>query len=388
MSEPQAFQRIPLNIVFKDDSAFKESYGGSVGLIALTAHHLKPAQPSDTILVTMHPIGGTATLPVMRWFAEAGIHVLACDSRYRGADYALIMEKVVADLGAAVRYARERLGYKRVVLLGWSGGGSLSAFYQAQAENPTITETPAGDPVDLKAAKLLPADGVVFVAAHVSRHEILTDALDASIRDEANPDDRIAEWDLYGESVRPPYSAEFLERFRGEQRARNRRITTWVKAKLKALKDAGRDNEEFAFVTHGTMADPRWLDPAVDPNARPPNWCYMGDPKVVNMSPIGFARYSSLRSWLSQWSIDDARGDGPGSIAKTSVPVLVINNGADDACAPSHAQRLFEAVPHADKAFVEIEGANHYYQGQPELGGRAVGEVAQWLTAHGFHQRP
>jgi pimeloyl-ACP methyl ester carboxylesterase len=161
-----------------------------------------------------------------------------------------------------------------------------------------------------------------------------------------------------------------------------------VKAKLKALKDAGRDNEEFAFVTHGTMADPRWLDPAVDPNARPPNWCYMGDPKVVNMSPIGFARYSSLRSWLSQWSIDDARGDGPGSIAKTSVPVLVINNGADDACAPSHAQRLFEAVPHADKAFVEIEGANHYYQGQPELGGRAVGEVAQWLTAHGFHQRP
>jgi alpha-beta hydrolase superfamily lysophospholipase len=388
MSEPQAFQRIPLNIVFKDDSAFKENYGGSVGLIALTAQHLKPERPSDTILVTMHPIGGTATLPVMRWFAEAGIHLLACDSRYRGADYALIMEKVVTDLGAAVRYARERLGYKRVVLLGWSGGGSLSAFYQAQAENPTITQTPAGDPVDLAAAKLIPADAVVFVAAHVSRHSILTDALDASILDEANPDNRTVDLDLYGALQRPPYTTEFLKRYRSEQQARNRRITAWVHSKLQALREAGRAHEEFAFVTHGTMADPRWLDPSVDPNGRPANWCYMGDPRIVNMSPIGFARYSSLRSWLSQWSLDDAQDDGPASIAKTSVPVLVINNGADDACAPSHAQRLFDAVTHDDKAFVEIDGANHYYQGQPELGARAVSEVANWLASHGLHLAP
>ena len=82
----------------------------------------------------MHPIGGTAGLGIMKQFAEAGIHVIAADSRYRGADYALIMEKVAIDLGAVVRYAREKLGYKNVVLLGWSGGGSLSAFYQGQAE--------------------------------------------------------------------------------------------------------------------------------------------------------------------------------------------------------------------------------------------------------------
>ena len=56
---------------------------------------------------------------------------------------------MVLDLGAYVRHAKEKLGYQNVVLLGWSGGGSLSLFYQAEAENPTITETPAGDPVDL-----------------------------------------------------------------------------------------------------------------------------------------------------------------------------------------------------------------------------------------------
>ena len=384
MPEPHAFERRPVTIAFKDDSAFKETYGGSVGRIALQGQLLKPQRPSDTVLVTMHPIGGTSSLPIMKWFAEAGVHVLAADSRYRGADYALIMEKVVADLGAVVRYAKGKLGYERVVLLGWSGGGSLSAFYQAQAERSTITETPAGDPADLTAAGLIPADAIALIAAHVSRHELLTDALDASILDEADPDHRSAELDLYGDAVRPPYSQDFLVRYRAVQRDRNLRITASVKDRLQRLKAAGRDNEEFAFVTHGTMADPRWTDPSVDPNERRPNWCYMGDPKVVNMSPIGFARYSSLRSWLSQWSVEDARGDGPGNLAMTSVPTLVVNNGADDACAPSHAKRLFDAVPHADKAFVEIAGANHYFQGQAELAGQAINAVTGWMQAHGL----
>ena len=28
------------------------------------------------------------------------------------------------------------------------------------------------------------------------------------------------------------------------------------------------------------------------------------------MSPVGLARFCSLRSWLSQWSYDDANGGG------------------------------------------------------------------------------
>ena len=55
------------------------------------------------------------------------------------------------------------------------------------------------------------------------------------------------------------------------------------------------------------MADPKWLDPSIDPNGRKPNWCFLGEPEVVNNSPIGLARYCSLRSWLSQWSYDHAR---------------------------------------------------------------------------------
>lgn len=384
MSARPAVTRTPVTIVSRDPSAFKDTYGGAVGLVATGATLIRPETPSDTVLVTMHPIGGTGGLPVMRLFAEAGVHVLAADSRYRGVDNALIMEKVALDLGAAVRHAREKLGYANVILLGWSGGGALSAFYQAEAEQPSITHTPAGDPLSLADARLIPADGVILMAAHVSRHGTLTEWLDASILDEQDPDRRDPALDLYGEAVRPPYDAAFLDRYRAAQEARNRRITAWVKDRLETLRRRGRPNDEFGFVVHGTMADPRWLDPAVDPNDRAPGGCYLGDPQVVNMSPIGLARFSTLRSWLSQWSLDDARADGPRCLSRVKSPVLVINNSADDACTPSHARRLYEAVAHGDRRFHEVASATHYYQDQPELGAQAVGLVKAWLEDHGF----
>jgi pimeloyl-ACP methyl ester carboxylesterase len=43
------------------------------------------------------------------------------------------MEKVAIDMAAWVKDARAR-GYEKVILVGWSGGGSLSLFYQAEAE--------------------------------------------------------------------------------------------------------------------------------------------------------------------------------------------------------------------------------------------------------------
>ena len=153
-----------------------------------------------------------------------------------------------------------------------------------------------------------------------------------------------------------------------------------------ALKAAGRPDDEFAFVVHGTMADPRWLDPTVDPNERTPGQCYLGDPEVVNMSPVGLARFCTLRSWLSQWSYDDANGDAVKAGPDIAVPTLVIGNLADDACTPSHTRRLFEAIGHPDKEMYEIAGANHYYSGpdQRETLAKAVGIVTDWLARHDF----
>jgi alpha-beta hydrolase superfamily lysophospholipase len=102
------------------------------------------------------------------------------------------------------------------------------------------------------------------------------------------------------------------------------------------------------------------------------------------MSPTGLARFTTLRSWLSQWSHDDARGDALTAARDVTVPVLVIGNSADDACTPSHTQRIFDAVPHADKELHVVAGATHYYAGpdqKPKLA-EAVATITGWLHRH------
>lgn len=282
-------KRIPIFLHWQEKAAFKETYAGALDTVVVEGQYLKPREAtSKTIAIFMHPTGTMNLLPMPNALAAAGVPCLTCGSRYPHNDSALIMKKVILDLGRYIRYAREKLGFEKVILAGWSGGGSLLMFYQSQAEKPWITATPAGDPVDVVGAKLPKADAVLQLAAHVSRAITLTEWLDLSIRDELNPDDRIVELDLY------------------------------------------------------------------DPN------------------------------WLSQWSYAESRADGPKCAADVSVPVLVVQNSADDGCASSHAARLFAGVQHDDKEFHEMKGAMHYYIGQPDKMAEAVAIVKNWLERKGF----
>lgn len=376
------YTRLPLIIAFKETSKYKDTYAGEIGTVALTSHLLKPENSKGkTVAVFMHPTGGGSYLPMLNSLAKQGIDTVWCDSRYRGTDSALIMEKVLIDLGECIKYLKNVLNYEKVILGGWSGGGSLSLFYQSQAENTSIVETPAGDAIDLISENFIPADGVMLIAAHESRHRTFTEWLDGSVLDEVNPENRKTELDIYDENNpnQPEYSNDFITEYRTSQIERNRKITTWVQEKLNDFKAKGDDNRELGFVVHRTMADPKWLDTSIDPNGRKPNWCFLGDPKTVNNSPIGLARFCSLRSWLSQWSYDLAQGDGINCAKKISVPTLVIGNTDDDGITPSHTKNLYEAIGHDDKSINWIEGANHYYFGQPDKSNEASLVCKSWL---------
>lgn len=383
-----ALVREPYGVVHTDPDPMKDTYGGSTGVVFVECMRIHAADrpKADSVVVFSHPIGGGAFLPMVNALARAGTHVIYCNPRYRGNDTALIMEKCLLDLGACIRDAKERFGYERVVLGGWSGGGSLSLFYQDQAEHPTITDTPAGDPLNLVDAGLIPADGIMLLAAHISRAATSTEWLDPSITDEAQPFVRDRELNLYDPANpnQPTYSGEFVERFRAAQLDRNRRITAWVRKTLAELRADPNGVQERPFIVYGTMADVRWLDPTQDPSDRPAGTCYLGDPKTVNDGPVGLARFTTLRSWLSQWSFDETRADGLGNASRVSCPVLVVNNTADLACTPSHAQRLFAAVGHEDKELHQIEGADHYYTVSREKVHEAVAVVQDWLARKGF----
>jgi alpha-beta hydrolase superfamily lysophospholipase len=132
------------------------------------------------------------------------------------------------------------------------------------------------------------------------------------------------------------------------------------------------------------MCDLRWLDPSQDPSDREPYKCYLGDPRVVNDGPVGLARFTTARSWLSQWSYDLSAANGLTNGAGVSVPALVLNNTADLACTPSHAQRLFAALGSKDKVYHDVKDADHYYMARPDLLPLAVELLQGWMAERGF----
>jgi alpha-beta hydrolase superfamily lysophospholipase len=379
-------QRQPYMVVFEEETAFKDVYGGTVGMVAVEAMRIIPEENSDTAIVFSHPVGGGSFLPMVTALARAGHHVIYANTRFRGNDTALLMEKCVTDLGAVIAHAKENFGYRKIILGGWSGGGSLALFYQDQATGQRLTQTAAGDPYDLSKVDLPAAHGILLLAAHVSRAVTLTEWMDPSISDEADPFTRDPQLNIYDPDNpnQPAYAEAYVTHYRAAQLTRNRRITAWVKDALAELRQNGRDNHERAFCVHGTMADLRWTDPTQDPSDRAPHSCYLGTPIVANDGPVGLARFTTLRSWLSQWSFDDSPANGLGNAAQVTIPALVINNTADLACTPSHAQRLFDALGSSDKTHMNIKGADHYYIERRDLLSEAVAHVSDWLKSRDF----
>jgi len=371
-----------VHVQYPEAAQFREVYGfaGSQGMVNCEGIRFTPkGKPAKTLAVFMHPATTLQLLPVPQALAKAGVHVLCAGSRFARNDTPLIMEKVVLDLGAYVRHAREKWGYEKILLCGWSGGGSLSLFYQSQAEKPSVTQTPAGDPIDLSG--LIPADAFIFQAAHLSRARIFSEWIDPSVIDENDPDRRDLELDIYNPSCpnQPPYAKDFILKFRSAQLARVRKRTAWVKETLQKLKQKKGDELERGFVTYRTLADVRFMDPAIEPNDRKPRWSFLGNPEAANTGPVGIGRFSTLRAWLSQWSVDDSNADGPKCAASVSVPLLAIENSADDAVPQPHARIIHDAAASRDKTFRVIKGATHYYQGQPELLQQAVDLCVGWM---------
>ena len=138
-------ERIPYGFRFKNETGTRDAYGGTTDHVVLrrswsdrsttsptrsssSCTRCSPARICRSSVRSPRP-GTTSSSPAAATAAN---------------DAALLMEKVVQDLGRASSSRRSASGTqdraRRV-----SGGGSLSAFYQQQATNPTLTSSPSGD---------------------------------------------------------------------------------------------------------------------------------------------------------------------------------------------------------------------------------------------------
>lgn len=300
--------------------------------------------------------------------AERGIGFLGWNTRYRGNEAYFLLEHALVDIGAGVRWLREEQGVDTVVIVGNSGGGSLMGAYLSQATKPSI-EPSFGLPLPDAVLELPGADLYISLNAHPGRPDVLTAWMDPSVTDETDPLSVDPALDMFQHEV--PYAPEFVAQYREAQRARNHRITAWARAELDRLMAAGAWDRVFNL--YRVWADLRFADLSLDPSDREPG-CYAGDPRGANYSPFAIGGTSTLRSWLSMWSLETSQCQGAPHLANIMAPSLVVQSLADRGVFPSDAHAIHDSLAAEDKG-LELVPGEHYF----ETGGRD--EVADLLAA-------
>jgi pimeloyl-ACP methyl ester carboxylesterase len=310
-------------------------------------------------------------------FAARGLGFLGWNTRYRGAEDQFILEHALVDIAAGVKWLRETAGVETIVLLGNSGGGSLMAAYQAEAAVPTLADAAVGS---LREALAALPQGQLYISlnAHPGRPEVLTNWMDASVVDESDPIRTDSTLDPFNPENGPPYSQEFIAKYRAAQRARNQQITDWAKTELARLKAAGIPDRIFPLFR--TWADLRFMDPFIDPSDRPCPACYAGSPPLANRYPLGIGRANTLRTWLSMWSLEASHCRGEAQLAKLELPSLVIQSMADTGVFPSDARQIFQSLAVTDKTLEFLPGA-HYFEDGDRNRERVADVMAAWIAA-------
>jgi pimeloyl-ACP methyl ester carboxylesterase len=360
------------------------------------AYHTPAGRQPTVGFVFMHPRGGNVTHFALKPLAERGFAALGMGSR--SLNRTGVHEELVLDVAAGVKFMRSS-GVKTVILAGHSGGGSLMAFYQSQAEaapGTRVKSTPAGDPPDLNKFDMPKADGFVTLNAAEGEGLHFTHHLDPSLTDESDPMSYDPALDMYSPAngFREPsavtkYSPEFIEKIRKAQQERGWRLVEIAMGKVRAqnyyrdliaspaFKQLNEEQQllvrrraEFdaPMIIYRTRAELHYFDLSLDPSDREPG--HMTGPVVNGHRRSDLRNYQyedvlstgiTAREFLSTLSLV-SHAKMWENLKKISVPVLVTNSSADSGILPEEAKKTFESVASKDKEKVFIIGGEHGYE--------------------------
>lgn len=389
---------ITTNVVLR--TADQAATGGSL---------YRPATPTDTVVCVMHPREFMACHYLIPDIVGAGYAAWSQSPRSVGNDLRLEHEFALHDVATGLQYLRSA-GFKRIVLLGNSGGAGLYALYAQQsalAGAQRIARTPGGRPTQLAELDMPLADGFVLVGPHPGQGALLLNCIDPSVLDENDPLsvdaslDPLSPANGYAGKGGTRYSAEFIERYRAAQRARVLRIDEQARA-LIARRQAARQRVKEAsaggdkptpqdrrlaghtpiFNVWRTDADLRCFDLTLDASDRKFGSLWGSDPYASNYGAVGFARQCTPESWLSTWSALSSNASLAKTASSITQPVLVVEYTGDQACFPSDVQRIVDTIGSRTKQHHRVRGDHH---GRALSADEAPGRLeagqllAQWL---------
>ncbi|MCW5770342.1 MAG: alpha/beta hydrolase [Rhodospirillaceae bacterium] len=358
----------------------------------------------DTVLCIMHPREFLATHYLVPEILAGGHAVWTQTPRAVGTDLRLEHEIALLDVDAGMRFLREA-GFRRVILLGNSGGSGLYGLYNEQsllAPEKRLARTPGGRPTRLGEAALPPADGVILVSPHPGQGMILMNCIDPAVTDERDPLSRDPALDFldrangFGEP--PRYAPDFVARYRAGQRGRVARIDAIARDLIAARQaaraeaKAGGTRDARARAAHTpvmtvwrTDADLRCWDATLDPSDRAPGSVWGKDPFASNYGAVGFARFCTPEAWLSTWSGLSSQANLMRTAGAIEQPCLQIDYTGDNTLFPADAAAIFAAIRTGAKQRLRFRGDHH---GRALAPGEEPGRVAagrairDWTAAH------
>ncbi len=326
--------------------------------------------------------------------AQRGFLVLGMNPRSDNNEAAVDWDANQLDVREGVEFLKKQPGIQKVVLLGHSGGGPTTSYYQAVAENGLSYCKGANKLVECndKVAGAPKADGLILVDAHPgnsvnglrSLNGALTDENDITKIDPSlDPFNPKNGFNPNGDST---YSKEFQDRYYKAQSDRMNRLIDKAQKMLVEMK-AGRhqpaDDESFVIYrnrgrlmdistgVHGSTVKPQKLlknDGTVDAS-KPVKTVRVSTPDNAKRdAEFGDVRQLTIKSFLSANAVKSKSAlDGidwcssnnsvPCAVQNISVPLLVTAMGGHYFIRDNEI--TYEMAKSADKDFIVLEGAVH-----------------------------
>ena len=347
-----------------------------------------------TAFLTIHRTSNFMNMIGTGELAKRGFMVLGMNPRSDNNEASVNFEEISLDIKQGIEFLRKQAGITKVILIGFSGGGPSTTFYQAVAEKGiSYCQGPNKLTQCSNAlAGLPPADAMLLLDAHPGNTVNGLRSLNPSVLDEndlSKIDPALDPFDVkngYNPSGHSTYSAEFMDRYFKAQSARMNRLIDKALAMREEIKQGkGKTMDDVPFIVYRNRARLMDFSMSIHPGTTRPQKLIKNDgtisTEIVRSVRVGLAEnarldktlsngtmFLTLTSFLSANAIRSkdsivdidwcsANNSTPCALKQITVPILVTAMGGHYFIADNEIH--YDVAVSKDKDYVVIEGAVH-----------------------------